>query len=39
MIKPAQSVQENFYSPVNYGGRILWIGRPRAFQFAARVEF
>lgn len=37
--QPAQLVQENFFTPVSTAGGFFGSGGPRAFQFAARIEF
>jgi hypothetical protein len=37
--QPAQVVQSNFYSPVSTAGGFFGSGGPRAFKFAARLEF
>lgn len=37
--QPAQTVQSNFFAPVSTAGGFFGSGGPRAFQFAARIEF
>jgi Carboxypeptidase regulatory-like domain/TonB dependent receptor len=37
--EPAQTVQSNFFAPVSTAGGFFGSGGPRAFQFAARIEF